>query len=108
MSERDGTRARLVSDTECDHRCVESDLDILIHEKMSQLADAFAAHQRSIEAVAQARTCLAELAREIQRLESEERDAATRFNAISEELVGLHRRKHGDWHIVWGGSRYPL
>ncbi|HKE24304.1 MAG TPA: hypothetical protein VKB88_18205 [Bryobacteraceae bacterium] len=105
---------------------MESDLDILIHEKRSQLKDAFAAHQRSIEAVAEVRSRLSELARDhgpdatpaspemlqdaeaqIQRLECEERDAATRFNAISKELVGLHRRKHGDWHIVWEGRGIP-
>jgi hypothetical protein len=38
---------------------------------------------------------------DINRLESEERDAATRFNAISEELAQLHREKYGDWHITW-------
>ena len=41
---------------------------------------------------------------EIDRLKSEERDAATRFNAISEELAQLHRKKHGEWHSTWGGS----
>jgi hypothetical protein len=104
---------------------MESDLYMLIHEKRSQLKDAFAAHQRSLEAVAAARTHLSELARydapdatpaspemlrhaeaQIRRLESEDRDAATRFNAISEELTELHRRKHGDWHITWRGPRH--
>jgi len=66
---------------------VSAELDRLIHEKRSQLKDAFAA--------------------EIQSLESEERDAATRFNAISEELVHLHREKDGEWHITWRGPR-PL
>jgi predicted nucleic acid-binding Zn-ribbon protein len=101
---------------------VGTELDTLIHEKRSQLKDALAAHQKAREALAQARTHLSGLVRgggldyapfagnaeaEIDRLESEERDAATRFNAISEELAQLHRKKYGEWHITWGGSR-PL
>ena len=100
---------------------VGTELDTLIHEKRSQLKDALAAHRRAREAVAQARTHLSGLVRgggpdcniagnaeaEIDRLQSEEHDAATRFNAISEELAQLHRKKYGEWHITWGGPR-PL
>jgi hypothetical protein len=88
-----------VSETECHHKGVESNFDILIHEKRSHLKDAFAEHQRSLEAIAEARTHLSELARghgpdntpaspemlrdaeeQIRWLESEDRDAAARFN----------------------------
>jgi hypothetical protein len=99
---------------------VSSGVDRLIQEKRSQLKEAFATHQKAREVVAQARTDLlvrgngpdsthmpGEVARhaaaEIQKLESEERDAATRFKAISEELAQLHREKFGEWHITWRG-----
>ena len=101
---------------------VSAELDRLIHEKRSQLKRAFAAYQKVREAVAHAQSDLAELIRldgpdsmhigpdvlrdaqaEIQRLGSEEGDAATRFKAISDELAQLHRRKYGEWHITWQG-----
>lgn len=101
---------------------VKAELDRLIHEKRSHLKDAFAAHQKTREALVDARTHLSRLVQgdtpaqiapdfvrdaqaEIQRLESQERDAATRFNAISEELAQLHCEKYGKWHVTWRGPR---
>jgi hypothetical protein len=103
---------------------VSAEIDRLIHEKRSQLKRAFAAYQKAREAVAHAQSHLSELVRfdgpdsthvgpevlrdaqaEIQRLGSEEGDAATRFKAISDELAQLHCRKYGEWHITWQGPR---
>ena len=103
---------------------VGAELDRLIHEKRSHLKDALAAYQKTRDAVALAQMRLAEFVRgdepdpthtapevprdsqaEIYRLECEERDAAARFNAISEELAQLHREKYGEWHITWRGPR---
>ena len=92
---------------------VSAELDRLIREKRLQLRDALAAYQKSREGVAHAHSALAGIApegvtaaqAEIQRLESEEQVAATRFNSISEELAHLHRQKFGDWHITWRGPR---
>ena len=86
---------------------MSTELDTLIHEKRLQLKDALAVQERAREAVAQARTRLSRLDAnaEIERLESEERAAATQFNTISEELAQLHRRKFGEWHITWRGPR---
>lgn len=103
-------------------KIVGAELDELIGEKRSQLKDAFAAYRSARESVADARTRLSRLTggddasgidrevvraaeKEIERLESEERDAVTRFNAIGEELAQLHRKKHGDWRFPWGGPR---
>ena len=100
---------------------VGTELDTLIHEKRSQLRDALAAYRKAREAVVQTRTHPSDGVRgggqaetpiggakaEIERVESEERGAAIRFNAISEELAQLHRKKYGEWHITWGGTR-PL
>jgi hypothetical protein len=99
---------------------VNAELDRLIHEKRSQLKNAFAAYQEASGAAACARMHLTRLVRgdgsdsthitpdvlhdadvETQRLESEERVAATRLKAISDELAQLHREKYGEWHIRW-------
>ena len=101
---------------------VSAEFDRLIHEKRSQLRDAFAAYQKAREAVAHAQIQLVGFVRadepdsthiapevlrdsqaEIGRLESEVRDAATRFNAVSDELAQLHRGKYGEWHVTWRG-----
>ena len=92
---------------------VSAELDAMIHEKRSQLKDAFAAYQKAREAVALAYRDLAGVASnslvdaraEIQRLETDERAAATRFNTISGELAELHRAKYGEWHFTWRGPR---
>jgi predicted nucleic acid-binding Zn-ribbon protein len=101
---------------------MRAELDRLIHEKRSQLKDAFATHEKAREALADTRTHLLGLVQgdgpaqiapdfvpdaqaEIQKLESQERDAAARFNAISEELAQLHREKYGEWQITWRGPR---
>jgi hypothetical protein len=100
------------------------EIDRLIKEKRSQIAEAFAAHQNAREAVAQMRNHLSELLptvgcepaqpdsdevqlakAQLQELESAEHKAATRLNAISEELALLHREKYGSWHITWIGPR---
>jgi hypothetical protein len=62
---------------------VSAELDRLIHEKRSQLKDAFAACRKAREAAANAKTQLTGIApegvadaqAEVRRLESEERDA---------------------------------
>ena len=101
---------------------VGAELDRLIHEKRSHLKEALAAYQKTRDAVALAQMRLAEFVRgdesdfkhtapevlrdpqaAIYRLECEERDAAARFNAISDELAQLHREKYGEWHITWRG-----
>jgi len=86
-----------------------TDFDRLIREKRSELQNAFAAHKNAREAVLEAKRRFGELTRDaaagFQLLESEEGRTATRFNAISEELAELHRRKYGDWHITWRGPR---
>lgn len=100
------------------------EVDKLIAEKRSEIREAFAAHQKAHAAVAQMRDRVSELllagAREpaqpdseavqpakarLQELELAERDAATRFHAISEELARLHREKYGTWHVTWIGPR---
>jgi hypothetical protein len=90
---------------------VSAELDRLIDEKRSQLRDTFAAYQKAREAAAHVqmeasgsvRAVLRDSQAETERLESEVRDAATRFNAVSEELAQLHRGKYGEWHVTWRG-----
>jgi hypothetical protein len=101
---------------------VSAELDRLIDEKRSQLRDAFAAYQKTREAAAHVQMqasgsvradepdathirpeVLRDSQAETERLESEVRDAATRFNAVSEELAQLHRGKYGEWHVTWRG-----
>jgi hypothetical protein len=101
---------------------VSAEFDRLIHEKRSQLRGAFAAYQKAREVLAHAQMQFAGFVRadepdsthvapevlrdsqaEIGRLESEVRDAATHFNAVSDELAQLHRGKYGEWHLTWRG-----
>jgi hypothetical protein len=92
---------------------VSAELDRLIHEKRSQLKEAFASYQKAREALAHAQDKLPGVASEsltdahaeIQRLESQERVAASQFNAISDELARFHRGKYGEWHFTWRGPR---
>ena len=98
------------------------ELDTRIQGKRSEIRDALAAHLKVREAVSQMRQRLSELVynggvesphpepeliqlakQQIQKLEAEERYAATRFTAISEELAQLHREKYGEWHFTWRG-----
>ena len=100
------------------------DIERLIQEKRSEVREAFAAHEKAHEAVGNMRKRLSELLltvgaesakpdpevvhlakAQLRGLESEERNAASRFAAISEELAQLHREKYGSWHITWIGPR---
>jgi len=60
------------------------------------MKEAFAAYRKAREAIAQVRANQPELASEV-------RNAAARFNQISEELAQLHCQKYGEWHITWRG-----
>jgi len=100
------------------------ELDRQIQEKRTEMREALAAHQKAREAAAQMRSRLSELRiaagteaagsdleslrsaeAQAQELESAEKTAATRFNAVSDELAHLHRQKFGAWHITWTGPR---
>jgi hypothetical protein len=96
---------------------VPTELDRLIQETRSQLKDAFAQYRKAREAIENARMHrrgdrpaytapeALETTPQIQTLESEEQDAAARFNAISDELARLHRGKFGEWPFPWRGPR---
>jgi hypothetical protein len=100
------------------------DIDRRIAEKRSEIREAFDVHRKARETAAAMRTRLSELlvtAREdsatrdpealeraqaqVQELESAERNAADRFQAISDELSQLHREKFGEWRFPWIGPR---
>ena len=102
------------------------EIDSLIQQKRSELMAAFVAHLKTREVAQDFRMQVSELVlivgpesptpnleplrlaqAQLQSLELEERNAATRFDVASEELAQLHRRKYGSWHITWGGHPRP-